>query len=86
MAVSSSTISKASATDLTIDATSTSATNAVKDVKIAGTSIGGANMSYTGVDATILSAYIASLDVGTYAIAVEFKQGNSVAYTLTVTA
>lgn len=83
--VTSSTISKASAADLTIDVTSTSTTNAVKDVKIGGLSIGGANMSYAGVDATILSDYIASLDIGVYTITVEFKQGNAITYTLTVT-
>lgn len=86
IAVSSSTMSKAAVADLTIDATSSSATNTVKDVKFNGASIGGANMSYAGVDATIESAYIAALDAGVYTITVEFVQGNAVTYVLTLTA
>ncbi len=86
LATSSSTMSKAAASDLTIDATSTDEANAVKDVKFNGVSIGGANMSYAGVDATINSAYIAALNVATYTITVEFVKGNAVTYLLTVTA
>lgn len=78
--------SKAAPVDKTIDATSTSVSNTVKDVKIDGASIGGANISYTGVDATIESAYLAGLANGTYTVVVEFAQGNSVAVTLTVAA
>ncbi len=86
VATATATFSKAAPAALTINATSSSATNAVKDVKFNGVSIGGANMSYTGVDATIESAYIAALDNGTYTITVEFVQGNAVTIDLTVTA
>lgn len=86
LATASGTFSKAAAADKTIDATSTSGTNAVKDVKCNGISIGGANLTITGIDVTIESTYIAALTNGTYTITVEFVQGNAVTYVLTVTA
>ncbi|MDF2591398.1 MAG: hypothetical protein K0S75_864 [Clostridia bacterium] len=86
VAVSTATFSLAAPANVTIDATSTDATNTIKDVKLDGVSIGGANMSYIGVDATILSAYLSTLDIGTYTITVEFVKGNAITVTLTVTA
>lgn len=78
--------SKAALADVVINATSTDVTNAVKDVKLNGTSIGGANMTYTGVDATIIDDYLTTLTNGTYTVLVEFVKGNAVTVTLTVTA
>lgn len=86
VAASTATFSKATPSDVTIDVTSTDGTNTVKDVKRDGVSIGGANMTYTGVDATILSSYLAALDNGTYAITIEFTKGNAVTVTLAVAA
>lgn len=83
---STATFSKAAPADVMIDATSTDGTNTVKDVKLNGVSIGGANMTYAGVDATILSAYLATLAIGTYTVTVEFVKGNAVTVTLSVTA
>lgn len=78
------TFTKAAPLDKVIDVTSTSGTNKVKDVKFNGVSIGGANMTYTGVDATILKTYLGTLVNGTYAVTVEFVQGNAVTATITV--
>lgn len=86
VAISTATFSKAAPADVTIDVTSTDATNAVKDVKLNGVSIGGANMSYAGVDATILSAYLSTLEIGVFAVTVEFVKGNAITATLSVTA
>lgn len=78
------TFSKAAPADLTIDSTSTDATNAVKNVMLDGVNIGGVNLTVTGVDVTIESAFIAALDNGTYTITVEFNKGNAVTVALTV--
>lgn len=78
--------SKAAPADLTIDATSTDGTNKVKNVMLDGVNIGGINLTATGVDVTIASAYIAALANGTYKVTVEFEKGNAVTVTLTVTA
>ena len=86
ISVASGTFNKGEPEDITIDATSTDGTNKVKDVKINGASIGGANMSYSGVDATILKEYLGTLANGTYAVSVEFIKGNAIAYIITVTA
>ena len=86
VAASTATFSKAAPADLTIDATSTDATNAVKNVMLDGVNVGGVNLTATGVDVTIASAFIAALDNGVYTITVEFNKGNSVTVALTVAA
>jgi phi13 family phage major tail protein len=86
LATASSSMSKATATDLAIAVTTTDANNAVKDVKFNGVSIGGANMSYVKEDPTIKTAYITGLATGIYVITVEFVKGNAVTYTFTLTA
>lgn len=86
VAVSTATFSKALPADLTIDVTSTDATNAVKNVLLDGLPVGGIHLTATGVDVTIESAYIAALVNGIYTITVEFNKGNAVTVTLTVTA
>lgn len=86
VAVNTAAFSKAAPADVTIDATSTSETNKVKNVMLDGINIGGINLTATGVDVTIESAYIAALENGTYTITVEFEKGNAVTVTLTVTA
>ena len=83
---SAETFSKAAPADVDIDATSTDGTNAVKNVKLDGVNIGGVNLTVTGVDVAIASAFIAALDNGVYTILVEFNKGNAVVVTLTVTA
>ena len=76
--------SKAAPADITIDATSTDATNKVKNVMLGGMPIGGINLTATGVDVTIASDYISTLDIGAYEIKVEFEKGNAIAISLTV--
>lgn len=78
--------SKTAPTNVDIDVTSSDASNAVKDVKLNGTSIGGVNLTATGVDVSIESSFIAGLDNGVYTLFVEFQKGNAIAVTLTVTA
>lgn len=78
------TFSKAAAADLTIDTTSTDLTNVAKNVMLNGANIAGANLTVSGTDVTIASAYIANLANGTYTIVVEFEKGNAVTVTLTV--
>lgn len=78
--------SKAAPADVTIDSTSTDGTNKIKNVMLDGVNIGGINLTTTGVDVTIESAYIAALAIGTYTITVEFEKGNAVTVVLTVTA
>ena len=84
VAAATATFSKAAPADLTIDSTSTDATNAVKNVMLDGVNIGGVYLTVTGVDVTIASAFIAALDNGTYTITVEFNKGNAVTVALTV--
>ncbi len=86
VAVSTATFSKAAPAALTIDVTSTDAANAAKNVLLDGLPVGGINLTATGVDVTIESAYIAALANGIYTITVEFNKGNAVTVTLTVTA
>ena len=86
VAQSTATFSKATPADLTIDATSSDETNKVKNVMLDGANIGGVNLTATGVDVTIESAYIAALAVGAYTITVEFEKGNAITVALTVTA
>lgn len=85
LAVTSGTFSKAAPADITLDATSTG-TPTVKDAKIGGASIGGANITISGVDVTLESAWLATLTNGVYTITVEYSGGNAITYTLTVTA
>lgn len=80
------TFSKAAPADITIDSTSTDATNKVKNVMKNGLNIGGAYLTVSGVDVVIESSYIATLANGTYTIIVEFERGNAVTVALTVTA
>jgi len=84
VAASTATFSKAAPADLTIDATSTDATNTVKNVLINSAPIGGVNLTVSGVDVTIDGDYIGGLDNGVYSILVEFVKGNSITVTLTV--
>lgn len=86
VAVSEKSFSKAAPEDVSIDATSTDATNAVKNVLLNGLPVGGVNLTVTGVEVTIESTYIASLANGVYTITVEFNKGNAVLVTLTVAA
>ena len=83
---STATFSKAAPADLTVDSTSSDATNAVKNVKLDGALIPGVSLTATGVDVTIASAYIAALDNGVYTVTVEFERGNAISVALTVTA
>lgn len=83
---STATFSKAAPTDVNIDVTSSSGTNAVKNVLLDGMPIGGIYLTATGVDVAIDQDYIAALDNGSYTIMVEFNKGNAVVVTLTVTA
>lgn len=86
IAATTATFSKAVPGDLTIDATSTDGTNKVKNVMLDGVNIAGVNLTVTGVDVTIDSAFIAALDNDTYTITVEFEKGNAVNIELTVAA
>lgn len=85
VAATTATFSKAAPANIEIDVTSTDAGNTVKDVKFDGVSIGGANITITGVDVSIESSYVGGLDNGVYDVFVEFDKGNAVAVTLTVT-
>lgn len=86
VASSTAAFSKAAPDDIDIDVTSGDGTNAIKDVKLDGVSIGGVNLTVTGVDVSIASAFVAGLDNGVYTILVEFNKGNAVAIKLTVAA
>ena len=86
--VASDTVSfaKDAPVDIAIDVTSTSITNAVRNVKIDGIDVAGVNLTVTGVDVSIDSDYIGGLDNGEHIILVEFDKGNAVTVTLTVAA
>jgi|GEM_PF-622789 phage major tail protein, phi13 family len=86
VAASTGTFSKASPTDLSINVTSTDATNSAKNVLMDGLPIGGIHLTATGVDVTIADDYLATLVNGTHVITIEFVKGNAVTVTLTVTA
>jgi len=86
VAASAVTFSKAAPADLAINVTSSDAANAVKNVMLNGANIGGINLTATGVDVSIGSAYIAALTNGVYTVTVEFNTGNAITVTLTVTA
>ena len=49
-----------------------------------GAPVGFAHLSITGVDVTLVNAYIDTLTNGDHAILIEFTQGNAVSVTLTV--
>jgi len=85
-AAATATFSKAAPADVTINTTSSDATNTAKNVMIDGVNIGGVNLTVTGVDVTIASAFVAALDNGTYTLTVEFVKGNAVTVALTVAA
>lgn len=76
--------SKIAPADISIDVTSTDATNSVKNVTLDGVPISGIYLTVTGVDVMIDQAYITTLVNGNYVIAVEFTRGNAVAVILTV--
>lgn len=78
--------SKSTAIDITVDSTSTDATNKVKNVMLDGININGIYLTVTGPDVAIDSAYLETLENGTHTITVEFEKGNAVTVTLTVTA
>ena len=78
--------SKAGTADVTVDVTSSSATNAVKSVYMDGVPVGFAHLSITGVDVTLANAYIDTLTNGSHTILIEFTKGNAVSVTLKVTA
>jgi len=84
VASSAESFSKAAPADLTIDSTSTDATNEVINVKLDGANIGGAYLTVAGADVTIDQSYIAGLENGTYTVTVEFMKGNAVTVELTV--
>lgn len=84
VASDSETFSKASPEDISIDATSTDATNKVKNVLLDGTPIGGIYLTATGVDVNIDKAVFSALANGTYTVTVEFVKGNAVTVTVTV--
>lgn len=86
VASATATFSKGSASDVVIDSTSTDATNKVKNVTLNGSNIGGAYLTINGADVTIASAYLATLDNGTYNVVVEFNKGNAISVGLTVKA
>ena len=86
VAVATASFSKAAPAAVTIDVTSTDATNKAKNVMLDGASIGGIHLTAVGVDVTIDQDYLAGLDNGIYQIAVEFDRGNAVTVALSVTA
>lgn len=72
-----------------VEATSTSdGTTAIKNVVLNGTAVPGVSLTIAALKFTIAAAYVTGLSLanGTYTIVVEFTKGNSVSYTLTVTA
>lgn len=79
--------SKGAPADVEVTSTS-SGTTAIKNVLLNGLPVPGVSLTIAALKATIASAYIGglSLDNGDYPIVVEFTKGNSVTYTLTVTA
>lgn len=85
VASDSETFSKVAPADITIDATSTDATNEVKNVLLDGAPVAGVDLTVTGVDVTIDQSVFASLDNGDYTVTVEFLRGNAVSVTVTVT-
>lgn len=76
--------SKAIPADVTVDVTSSSATNTVKSVYMDGTPVGFVNLSIAGVDVTLSQTYVGTLTNGDHTILIEFVQGNAVSVTLTV--
>jgi phi13 family phage major tail protein len=78
------TFSKAAPADISIEVTSTDATNSVKNVLLDGALIPGIYLTVDGVDVVIDQAYIAGLDNGNYVVTVELAKGNSVSIILTV--
>jgi phi13 family phage major tail protein len=78
------TFSKAAPADISIEVTSTDATNSVKNVLLDGALIPGIYLTVDGVDVTIDQAYIAGLDNGNYVVTVELAKGNAVSIILTV--
>lgn len=79
--------SKAAAADVEVTTTS-SGTTAIKNVLLNGLPVPGVSLTIAALKATIDSSYVSGLALanGDYPIVVEFTKGNSVLYTLTVTA
>lgn len=79
--------SKAAPADVVVTSTS-DGTPSVKNVILNGADVPGVSITLDALEVTIASAYVAGLNLanGTYPIVVEFTVGNSVTYTLTVTA
>ena len=83
------TFSLAAAADVAMTSTTTGdPAPSVKGVILNGVPVPSGSLTLAGLVATIASAYVAGLNLtaGTYPIIVEFTKGNSVTYTLTVTA
>lgn len=76
--------SKAIPSDVTVDVTSSSATNTVKSVYMDGVPVGFINLSIAGVGVTLEKTYIGTLANGGHTILIEFAQGNAVSVALTV--
>lgn len=79
--------SKGAPADVVVTSTS-SGTTAIKNVLFNGVQVPGVSLSIDALELTIDDAYISGLSLanGDYSIVVEFTKGNSVTYTLTVTA
>lgn len=84
VAVSTVNFSKAAPADISIDVTSTDATNKVKNVLLDGVPIGGIYLTATDVDVDIDQAVFSSLTNGDHIVTVEFIKGNAVIVTVTV--
>ena len=79
--------SKGAPADVEVTSTS-SGTTAIKNVLLNGLPVPGVSLTIAALKATIDNTYITGLNLanGDYTIVVEFTKGNSVTYTLTVTA
>ena len=84
VAASAVSFSKAAAADVSIDVTSTDATNGVKNIYVDGLPLGNVNYAITGVDVVIEKEYFSALDNGVYVVTLEFNKGNGLAVTVTV--
>jgi phi13 family phage major tail protein len=84
VATSTVTFSKAAPSDISINVTSTDATNKVKNVLLDGVPIGGIYLTATGVNVTIDQDVFSALNNGDYVVMVELIKGNAVTVTVTV--
>jgi len=83
--VTTEVFSKAAPADVEIDTTST-ATNAITNVRLDGSLIPGIFLTVTGLDVAIDSSYVTTLDIGAYSVSIEYEKGNAVTVALNVTA